>query len=66
LSFLPCTSRRPKPERSEWFRAPPVQGLWAASKQSEAAAVAQSVEHILGKDEVIGSIPICSSMIIEN
>ena len=27
------------------------------------AAMAQSVEHILGKDEVIGSIPISSSII---
>ena len=37
-------------------------GLTAANaKTAKAAAVAQSVEHVLGKDEVIGSIPICSS-----
>ena len=37
--------------------------IWAANakNKAKAAAVAQSVEHILGKDEVIGSIPICSS-----
>ena len=35
----------------------------AAGVKAKAAAVAQSVEHILGKDEVIGSIPICSSIV---
>ena len=30
--------------------------------RSERAAVAQSVEHFLGKEEVMGSIPISSSI----
>ncbi len=35
----------------------------AAGVTAKAAAVAQSVEHVLGKDEVIGSSPICSSIV---
>ena len=35
-------------------------GVNAAAMVNEAARVAQSVEHTLGKGEVIGSIPIAS------
>ena len=36
-------------------------GQWGTAIPAIAAAVAQLVEHVLGKDEVIGSSPISSS-----
>ena len=36
-------------------------GQWGTAIPAKAAAVAQLVEHVLGKDEVIGSSPISSS-----
>ena len=35
--------------------------LWGYCCHAQAAHIAQSVEHILGKDEVTGSIPVVSS-----
>ncbi len=35
-------------------------GQWGTAIPAIAAAVAQLVEHVLGKDEVIGSSPISS------
>ena len=45
--------RLKKKEINEWGTAIPAPAI--------AAAVAQLVEHVLGKDEVIGSSPISSS-----
>ena len=40
-------------------------GQWGTAIPAIAAAVAQLVEHVLGKDEVIGSSPISSSYAAE-
>ena len=36
--------------------------VWSFDSRLKGAHVAQLVEHVLGKDEVIGSIPIVGSM----
>ena len=54
-----CSSMvEPQPSKlMTWVRFP----LPAPARSEKSAHVAQSVEHVLGKDEVIGSIPIVGS-----
>ena len=56
-----------KPEKREAN----YEGFWVSknnhrSQNNEEAHVAQSVEHILGKDEVTGSIPVVGSRLLFN
>ena len=46
--------------RSVVQRGFPVSGVAAATSSGRPAGVAQSVEHVLGKDGVTGSIPVSS------